>query len=294
MREVVIITDSCSDLDKNLRDKYAIDYVKMNTVCDGKETPASLDWEYYSPKELYDTMRNGKRVYTTQVPMEEFTRVFGKYASEGKDIVYIACSGVLSASVNTGAVVAEKVKEKYPETEIICIDTKTSCLGEGIIAIKAAELRDEGRSAKEIADEIYEYLKYVNMFCTVHTLEYLRRAGRVKATTSFFGNLMGVKPIMISDAGGYNVAIKKVRGRQNSIAECVNLAKENITDPENQTIYVTHGDCLEEAEEFKKLLLKEIPVKDVYVSYIGPIIGASTGPGALAVFFTGKEVTIKG
>ena len=148
MRPVKIVTDSCSDLPKELREKYDIDYMMMNTVKDGKETPASLDWEFYSPKELYDVMRGGERYTTTMVPPAEFQKYFRAELEKGNDIVYIACSGKLSGSVNVGKVEAENILKGYPGATICCVDSLNACLGEGLIAIKAAQFRDQGKSAQ--------------------------------------------------------------------------------------------------------------------------------------------------
>ena len=168
-----------------------------------------------------------------------------------------------------------------------------ACLGEGMLAIRAAEYRDAGMSAKEINDKIIAERKTVNEYLTVHSLDALKKAGRVKASAAFLGNLMGVKPIIIADKNGAQTPIKKVKGRQNSLNEIVKLLKESIIEPENQHIYVAHADCLEEAEAVKALILKEIPCKEVYVGYIGPIIGASVGPDAVTVFGFGREVTFE-
>lgn len=291
MNKVKIITDSCSDLSGELLTKYDIDYAKMTTVCEGVQQEASLLWEYYSPKELYDKIRNGIKVTTTQVPPEEFTRIFDLYIND-YDIVYIGCSTKQSGSVNTAAVIAKQYKEKYPDSSIYCIDSLNASIGEGMLAIKAAEMRDEGKSAKEIFDSVSAMRNNVREFITVHTLEYLRRCGRVKATAAFFGNLMGVKPILISDANGVQTPVKKVKGRKNSFAEIVNLMKENITDSENQTIYLVHADCdPAEIEALKNETLSKIKCKDVLPLYIGPIIGASVGPDAIGLFAFGTEVT---
>lgn len=291
MNKVKIITDSCSDLSGELLTKYDIDYAKMTTVCEGVQQEASLLWEYYSPKELYDKIRNGIRVTTTQVPPEEFTRIFDLYIND-YDIVYIGCSTKQSGSVNTAAVIAKQYKEKYPDSSIYCIDSLNASIGEGMLAIKAAEMRDEGKSAKEIFDSVSAMRNNVREFITVHTLEYLRRCGRVKATAAFFGNLMGVKPILISDANGVQTPVKKVKGRKNSFAEIVNLMKENITDSEDQTIYLVHADCdPAEIEALKNETLSKIKCKDVLLLYIGPIIGASVGPDAIGLFAFGTEVT---
>ncbi len=291
MKKVKIITDSCSDLSGELLTKYDIDYAKMTTVCEGVQQEASLLWEYYSPKELYDKIRNGIRVTTTQVPPEEFTRIFDLYIND-YDIVYIGCSTKQSGSVNTAAVIAKQYKEKYPDSSIYCIDSLNASIGEGMLAIKAAEMRDEGKSAKEIFDSVSAMRNNVREFITVHTLEYLRRCGRVKATAAFFGNLMGVKPILISDANGAQTPVKKVKGRKNSFTEIVDLMKENITDSEDQTIYLVHADCdPAEIEALKNETLSKIKCKDVLPLYIGPIIGASVGPDAIGLFAFGTEVT---
>ena len=293
MANVKIVTDSCSDLGKDIREKYDILYAKMNTVYKGEETPASLDWESYSPKELYDIMRKGERVLTTQVPVEEFKKVFTNILEEGNDIVYIGCSVKLSGSINIASIVANELKEEYPERTIKCIDSLNSCMGEGALAVYAAKLRNDGMSAEEIADKVCEVRGNMNQFATVHSLDCLKRAGRVTASSAFFGNMLGVKPILISDKNGANTAIKKVKGRENSLREIVKLLKETITDAENQTIFLAHADCQEDADFVKSLVEQEIPCKEIYVNYIGPIIGASVGPGTIALFAFGKEVTVE-
>ena len=292
MKKVQIITDSCSDLPRELREKYGIDYARMYTEYREQELPASLDFEYYQPKELYDIMRNGERVKTAQVPSAEFDRIFRIYLEQECDIVYIGCSLKQSSSVNTGAVTAKELLKDYPGAEIYCIDSLNACMGEGMLAIRAAEYRDEGLSAKEINDRILAERNLVNEYCTVHTLDCLKRAGRVNASSAFFGNLLGVKPIIIADADGNQTAVKKVKGREASLREIVAMLKETIVEPEKQTVYIAHADCLEEAEHVRNIVKEEINCKDVYIGYIGPIIGASIGPEAIAIFGFGKEVTV--
>lgn len=292
MRPVKIITDSCSDLTAELLERYNIDYVKMSTILDGKESPALLTWSPDEVHEFYETMRGGKRITTAQVSVEEFTTVFTEYLSEGYDIVYIGCASKQTGSVNTGSVVAKGLLEDHPEAKIFCIDSLNATAGEGMLAIEAAKMAAAGDSADNIAEYITARRNYVLEFATVHTLDYLKRAGRVSGSSAFFGNLMGVKPILIADAAGAQAAFKKVKGRANSMQEIVSLLKENITDPGNQTVYILHADCkTEEVDALKEMVQKQIPCRDIYVSYIGPIIGASVGPDCIAVFAFGKEVT---
>lgn len=293
MRKVKIITDSCSDLIKELRDQYDIDYAKMNTVYEGKEQQASLDFEAYTPKELYDIMRAGNRILTTQVPPAEFERIFTAYLKEGFDIVYIGCSTKQSSSVFTGQKVAENLLKQYPGAEIYCVDSLNASMGEGMLAVRAAQYRNAGLSAKEICEKVMGERKRINQFVTVHNLNTLKRAGRVKGSAAFFGNLLGVKPILIADANGNQVPIKKVKGRQASLCELVAMLKEVYDDPEG-IVYLAHADCdAEEVAFVSDLLKKELPCKKLYTGYIGPIIGASIGPSAVAVWGLGKEVTYK-
>ena len=294
MRNVKIITDSCADLNAELLERYDIDYAEMRTVYQGKETPAKLTWSEKEVHDLYNIMRNGERITTTQVPVEEFMRVFKKYLDMNMDIVYIGCSAKSSGSVNTGHVTAQKLMEEYQGSEIYCIDSLNASIGEGMLVIEAAKLAGEGKSAREINDAILAKRNLVNEYVTVHSLTALRRAGRVKGSAAFFGNLMGVKPIIIADANGDQAAYKKVKGRANSFNEIVAMLKESIIAPETQTVYIAHGDC--NAEELKTLtdmVKAQIPCKDIYTVYIGPIVGASIGPDAIGVWGFGKEVTYK-
>ena len=294
MNNIKIITDSCSDLSSELLEKYDLDYARMNTVCDEKTTPASLYWEYYSPSEFYTAMREGKRITTTQVPVEEFRRIFGEYISKGFDIIYIGCSNKLSGSVNTGALVAKKMMEENPKAKIVCIDSLNASVGIGILAIHASNLVREGLPFDDIVERILNIRNNVRQYVTVHSLDFLKKAGRVTGSAAFFGNLLGVKPILVSDADGYNVAIKKVKGRNASMKELVMLLKETIIDSEKQTVYIINSDCSKaELEQFKQMVLAEIRCKDICVLTLGPIIGASIGPDALGVFAFGQEVTYK-
>lgn len=292
MRKVKIITDSCADLSAEQLEKYDIDYAKMSTIEDGKEAPALLTWSPAEAHRLYETIRGGKRITTAQVSVEEFNNVFTKYLEAGFDIVYIACSSKQSGSVNTGYVTAKKLLEQYPEASVYCIDSLNASIGEGMLAMEAAKLAAQGKSAEDIYNHIMSIRKTVQQFVTVHTLEHLKKSGRVSASSAFFGNLMGIKPILVADANGAQAAIKKVKGRQNSLREIVKLLKENIVDAKEQTIYIAHGDCQEsEIEELKQSIRSEIECKDISVGYIGPIVGASIGPDAFGVWAFGKPVT---
>ncbi len=294
MRNIKIITDSCSDLTPELMERYDIDYAQMNTVYNGKTSPADLAWSPEEVHAFYGIMRDGGRVTTTQVPVDEFNRVFRKYLDAGCDIVYIGCSLKQSGSVNTASVLAKKLAEEYKDARVACIDSLHASLGEGLLAIDAAEYASTGKTFDEVVEHTLERRKNLHQFVTVHSLDALRRAGRVKASSAFFGNLLGVKPILVTDVNGEQAAYKKVKGRAGSFAEIVNLMKQHVIDPEKQTLYFAHSDCgNEEVEMLRDMIRKEIPFKDIYTAYIGPIIGASIGPDAVAIFAFGDEITFK-
>ncbi len=294
MKKVKIIVDSCADLNVEQLNKYNIDFAKMSTSCDGVESVATLTWTAEDAHAHYNKMREGKRIITAQVSVEEFQRIFEEYLKQDMDVVYIACSSKQSGSVNTGSVVAKKMMEEYEGSTIICIDSLNASIGIGMLAIEAAKMANNGASAKEIEEHIISVRKKVNQYVTVHSLDALKRAGRVKGPAAFFGNLMGVKPIIVSDVDGTQAAYKKVKGRQKSFEEVVALLKASIVDPENQVIYFTHSDCSqEEVDALVALIKREIPCKDVEIGYIGPIVGASIGPDAVGVWAFGQEVTYK-
>lgn len=294
MKQIKILTDSCSDLSAELLAKYNLDYAKMSTVYQGQEKPALLTWEEYSPKQLYDIMRKGERVTTAQVSVQEFMRIFKQYLEQGFDIIYIGCSSKQSGSVNTGTVVAKDILKDYPDSKITCIDSLNASIGIGMLAIYATELAAAGKSYDEIVTATLAARNHVNQYVTVHSLDALKRAGRVKASSAFLGNLMGVKPILISDANGDQTPIKKVRGRTTSLEEIVNLLSESMENPAEQTVYVAHADCNpEELEMIKQLISQKIKCKEICTVYIGPIIGASIGPDAIGIWGFGKEITYK-
>ena len=293
MKEYMILTDSTSDLTRQMRQQYNIAYVPMQYIIDGVEYSASLDWESHDPKTYYDLMRNGSRVFTSQILRETYYEAFCNAVSSGKDVVYIACSSALSASVNVARLVAMELMQQYPEAKIFCIDSLISSLGQGYLAMEASRKREAGFSAEETANYIESIKLCINQCGTVASLEYLRRAGRIKASKAFFGNLFGVKPIIISDRNGNNYAYKKAKGIVNArvaIAEHICQAANGVYEE----LLLSHADCLEDVELLKEEILKIAPFKKVTVSTIGPIVGASVGPGTVIAFCHGTEVMIEG
>lgn len=293
-RPFAIIGDSTCDLNQELRRQLNVDYVLMNFVLDGVEYPASLDWESMTPKTYYDQMRAGKRITTTQVPAEAYAGKFREYLEQGMDILYVSCSSALSGSINTASVVAKEVLADHPEGRILCVDALNSSFGQGIQLMWASQMRSEGSTIDEVRDFLERNRNCVNQIGTVGKLDYLKRAGRITASSAFFGNLIGIKPIVISDAKGQNFAVKKVKGMKNAFAEIVQMIKERIIEAEDQTLYISHADAKEDAEELGGLVQEATGCKGVYYDSIGPIVGASVGPGTVIVYYVGQEETTIG
>ena len=284
-----IITDSTSDLSRAVRVLYNIDYCKMEFSLEDKTFKASLDWDEISASDFYNSMRSGKRYKTVQVPVRTFDEKFREHLSKGEDILYIACSSGLSGSVKSATVVAGELKSDFPDRKIICVDSLISGLGQGSMAIRAAEMREEGKIVEETAAWIEENKLYYNQYGTVESLDYLKAAGRVTASSAFFGNLFAVKPILISDLEGHNLAVKKVKGRKSSLDELAKMTAQYITDPHSQTIYIGHADDEASAKAVADKLYELIPGVKTSLYVIGPIVGASVGPGTIIVFYRGKH-----
>lgn len=294
MRPFAVVTDSTCDLDPQVLAARKIDYAHMNYTIDQQEFPALPDWQAHPYPAFYDFMRKGIRIQTTQVPRDVFETVFRAHLEAGEDILYVACSSALSGSVKLARLIADELKDVFPEATIRCVDALISSLGEGYLAQVAADWRDAGKSVDEAADHIEAIRLTVHQFGTVDSLEYLRRAGRVTASSAFFGNLFGVKPILISDRIGQNYAVKKVKGARNARAEIAALVAEAAVEPEKQTLFISHADAEQEALALKTEILARTPFKDYYINVIAPIVGASVGPGTIIAFCLGEEVTIEG
>ena len=292
MNKFAIVSDSSCDLDKNLREKYGVDYVPFLCHYKGKDVVADPDWENMPIEEFYDYLREGNRIVTSQISVHDCREVFEKYLSQGMDVLSISCTGALSSSVNVCYRVREELKEKYPERKIICIDATISSGGISILCARASKLREEGKSIEEVAAFIEENKKFVNQEGSVNDLSYLKRAGRVSWASAFFGGLLNIKPLIIADVHGYNVAIEKVKGRKTSIIRTAERVAESINLEEYPYIFIRHSNC-EDIEDVKKEILARVNIKEenINIGNINAAIGASVGPGMFGVYFVGKEVT---
>ncbi len=296
MRKFAIVTDTACDLEKPFRDKYDIKVLPMHLIIEGKDVLADLEWAPYTAHEYYNMLRNGAKITTAQVSNVDYKNTFISLVKDGYDVLYLACSSGLSAGVKASLVVKDEVLKEYPEAKIYCIDSLRSCSALGILILTACEMREEGKTIDEVAEWVEKNKLTANLDATVDKLIYLRRAGRVSAASSFFGGLLNIKPIIIEDGLGHNFAFEKIKGRKQSLQRIADRFAERFTDVPYQKIFINHGDCLEDAEILKEMILEKLGDKkiDIHIAYVGPIIGTSSGPGMICVNYFGKEENING
>ena len=292
MRKFVIITDTSCDLSATYRNKYDIRLISVPYFVDGVEHASDLDWKGVSAKDFYNSLRDGKKMRTNLINATKFKAEFKALLDEGYDVLAILCSSNVSSGVKESYVARDELKAEYPDAKIICIDALRTCHALGILLLAAGALREQGKSIEEVAEWVEKNKLTANMVGTVENLTYLKNAGRVSATSAFFGGLLNIKPIIIGDAQGRNFALEKVKGRKASMRRIVEMVKENYLPVPHQTIFVSHADCVEEAEELKQMLLEALGDVEIYIDYVGPIVGSACGPGMLCAHYFGKEVTV--
>lgn len=290
MAKYQIFTDSCSDLSTELRKENNIDYVHMGLVVNDEEKVADLDWIDYKPEEFYGWLSSGKKIKTTQVSIEEFVNKFRPYLEKGIDIMYLACSSALSGSINVFHMVVEELKKEFPDRKFVGIDTLCGSFTEGLLVLYAARKQKEGLSIDELAQWVEDNKFYFNQFATVDTLKYLKDAGRIKGAAAFFGNVIGIKPIFISDRKGNNLVVKKVKGTKASLDELFEGIKNTLDKEKCDEVFVGQGMAMERAELLKNRIESELNIKATII-WIGPIVGTTCGPGVIGTFCYGKEVT---
>lgn len=289
MKNFIITADSCSDLPLSLVKEMELRVIPLSVEVEGNVYRDYPDEREIKVKEFYDLLRDKKIAKTSMINVNDFIDFFENILKEEKDILYIGFSSALSGTVNSAMIAKEEIKSKHPNRKIIIIDSLSASMGLGLLIHYAHKLREEGKSIDEVASWVEDNkLKICHLF-TVADLGTLRRGGRLSGTAAFFGDLLRVKPVLHVDNEGKLVPLKKARGRNSSLSMLVGMMREGIIDPKKQTIFLSHGDDLETAEHVGKMIQDEIGVKEIIYGNVGPIIGAHSGPGTIAIFFMGNE-----
>lgn len=289
MKDYVIITDSCCDLSPELAAKADVRIIPMILTLDGKEYRNYPDEREITSKEFYGKLRSGLTASTAAINMDIFMNEFEPILKEGRDILYLAFSSGLSSTYNTGAIVAAELNEKYPEHKVYCVDTLAASMGEGLLVYLAAMKKAEGASIEEVRDWAESNKLNLCHWFTVDDLNHLKRGGRVSAATALVGSLLNIKPVLHVDNDGHLINVGKVRGRKAAVASLFEHMKQTASDPAAQTVFISHGDCIEDAETLKSMIEAELHPEKIEINAIGPVIGAHSGPGTLALFFLGSK-----
>lgn len=286
--KTIIFTDSCCDLPLSFVKENNIEVMELKVNLKGEEIPDDLG-ESINYKDFYKLIRNGEMPTTSQANVGEFQEKFEKYINDGYSIIYIGFSSALSGCINSARLAMENIKLDNENADITIIDTKSASMGLGVLVYYGAKMLKDGKSKDEIVSWIEENKLRVNHWFTVDDLNHLKRGGRISSSVAIVGTMLSIKPIMHVDDEGRLTPVSKVKGRKKSIKVLQEKILENIVNPEDQTIFISHGDCLEEAEHLKELITSEINVKDVIINNIGPVIGSHSGPGTMALFFIGDS-----
>ncbi|MBR2335979.1 MAG: DegV family protein [Clostridia bacterium] len=286
MSEFTIITDSSADLPKSVACDMGVTIIPLEVNIDGIGCKYNDEIDI---KEFYAWLRDKKGAKTSAINFDRFTDVFEGFVKEGKDVIYIGFSSGLSATFMAAKNAAEELSEKYPDRKIIAVDSLCASLGQGLLVKHAVDKKNAGASIEEVAQFVEENRLNLCHWFTVEDLFFLKRGGRVSAATAVMGTVLQIKPVMHVDDAGKLINVEKARGRAASINSLFAKMKETAIDPEKQTIYISHGDCYDDAKKLADMITAEFGITDILISEVGPVIGAHSGPGTLALFFLGSK-----
>lgn len=287
MNEYVIFTDSACDLDRSTLEKLGVKYVNLTLTYNGDDTEYKND--AVDPKEFYNKMRNGSVVKTSAINSETFKNVFEEELKNGLDILYIAFSSGLSTTYNSGRLACEELSAAYPDRKLIAVDTLCASAGMGLLLTLTVQKKNEGATIEEAAAFAEDTKLHLCHWFTVDDLVYLKRGGRISPTVAFVGSLLGIKPVLHCDNEGHLINKFKVRGRKAAIQALADKFGELAIDKTRGPIYICQGDCEDDAKLLADIVKSTYGVDVELTVYTGPVIGAHSGPGTLAIFFLGRE-----
>lgn len=288
MSNFTIITDSSSDLTPGLCEQLNVKVLPLSFFIEGKQYYNDPLKPEISHKEFYKLLSEGKMVTTSALNPEQFREVMEAEVIAGNDILYLGFSSALSGTFNAGCIAATELAEKYPGRKLLTVDTRCASLGQGLLVYYACLERDKGKSIEEVRDYVEGIKLNLCHWFTVSDLYQLKRGGRISGVTAALGTMLSIKPVLHVDNEGRLINMFKARGRKASIMALLDKFKELATDPQDQTIFISHGDCFDDAKLLGDKITEEYGCKCV-IGYVGPVIGAHSGKGTVALFFLGKE-----
>lgn len=284
MKNYVILTDSSCDLTSELAKELDISILSLEALM---EDGSILLNDQIDVKDFYQQLRNKKKITTSAVSIERFMNFMESYLKEETDILYLGFSSGLSGTYNAGFVAAQELSERYPDRKIYTVNTLCASLGQGLLVYLCAKMRLNGADIEEVRNYAEDHKLNLCHWFTVDDLFFLKRGGRVNAATAVMGTMLSIKPVLHVDEKGKLINVSKARGRKAAMDELFNRMKDTVIDPETQTCFICHGDCEEDAKVLAERVKNELGVPEVIIGYTGPVIGAHSGPGTLAIFYLG-------
>ena len=289
-----IVVDSTTDMPPSLAEKLGVHVIPYIFTLDGKEYYNHLDYRDISVKEFYNNLRAGKMAQTTQVTSARYVEELEPFLKEGKDILYMCLSSMLSKSYEQSILASTELKEAYPDRKVISIDSKAASIGQCALAYYAARAKEEGKNLVENAAYINKLIPRLHHWVMADDLHHMRRGGRVSGASAFVGTMLSIKPILTMLDDGKLVPLQKVRGRSKALECFLEKISEYKIDQQHDTVFIAHSDVVEFANEVKEKIEEKFGVKNFVINEIGPVIGAHTGPGTIAVIFVSENVRAKG
>ena len=281
-----IITDTCCDLWPELYKELDVDVISLAVSFQGQEISSyTEDWL----KEFYHGLAAGKAGQTSAVNPEGWKQVIEPVLTAGQDALVLAFSSGLSTTYQSAVIAAEELCSEYPQRTVRVVDTLCASMGQGLLVWYACRKRNEGMSLDALADWCEEKKMHLCHWFTVDDLMDLRRGGRVSAATALVGTMLQIKPVMHVDDEGHLVKTGTARGRKNAIDALAKKLGETGLPGENDTVFISHGNCPEDAQYLAQKVKQQYGVKNVITYYIGAVIGSHSGPGTLALFFLGDK-----
>lgn len=289
MNEYCIVSDVTLDLPADVVDELGIKVIPMDFHLGETTYTHYPDERELSCEKFYEQIKEGVSSVTSQINPVSYESFFTPILNEGKDILYIAFSSGLSGTYNTGRMMAEEMKEKYPERVIRVIDSLSASIGEGLLVYLAALQKKNGKTLDEVTDFVMEYRTKICHWFTVEDLHHLKRGGRLTSLEAVVGTALKICPVLSVDPEGKLLVVAKVRGNKKALEYLVKRLEEDGIDTRNQTVIIGHSACRQYADTLASILTERGLIKNYIITNIGPVIGTHTGAGMCALTFVGEN-----
>ena len=291
MNDYVLLTDSSADLTAGLVEELGVEVLPLSFHMVEKTYRNWPDDREIDPHDFYDRLRGGEMATTSAVNVGEYSETLKPILDSGRDVLVIAFSSGLSSTCQSAQLAAQELSEEYPDRKILVVDSLCASLGQGLLVWYAARMKAEGKGIEEVRDWLEENKLHLCHWFTVDDLHFLKRGGRISPATAVVGTMLSIKPVMHVDDEGHLVKVGTARGRNASLKALVDHMEQTAIDPSAQTVFISHGDCLEDVNKVVEDVKRRfgIPAERFVINNVGPVIGAHSGPGTVALFFLGSK-----